>query len=185
MNKTLIVAALMALSVPALAEEKVTTVGCAPDNPYFKAYMGMTNEMFIPRNSKVAPKFYADEFISHNQDRGGGKATKLSIKRMETLYDESFHTYGKRTYENELIVCSENYVVARVVMEATMTGPMGDQPATGRTARTSATDIYKFNKDAKVIERWGNADNIGQLWQLGLKLPPAPPGMGPVDEPKK
>jgi predicted ester cyclase len=183
MKRALLTATAMLMAVPAMAAEP-TLVGCAPDNPYFKAYMGMTNEMFIPRNSKVAPKFYAAEFVSHNQDRGGGKATKLPLSRMETLYEESFKTFGERTYENELIICSENYVVARVVMESKMTGPMGDQPATGRTARISATDIYKFNKEAKVIERWGNADNIGQLWQLGLKLPPPPPGMGPV-EPKK
>ncbi|MBL8628444.1 MAG: ester cyclase [Rhodospirillaceae bacterium] len=174
-----------AFAVPALAAETTTLVGCAPDNPYFKAYMGMTNEMFIPRDGMVAKKFYADEFISHNQDRGGGTATKINVSRMEHLYEESFKTFGKRTYENEVIICSENYVIARVAMESTMTGPMGDQPATGKTARISATDIYKFGKDAKVIERWGNADNVGQLWQLGLKLPPPPPGMGGAEAPKK
>ncbi|MBL8642834.1 MAG: hypothetical protein JNK21_02790, partial [Rhodospirillaceae bacterium] len=56
---------------------------------------------------------------------------------------------------------------------------------TGKTARISATDIYKFNKDAKVIERWGNADNVGQLWQLGLQLPPPPPYMTVGAPPKK
>jgi len=64
-------------------------------------------------------------------------------------------------------------LIARVVLTSKMTGAMGAQAATGKTARISATDIYKF-KDGKVVERWGNADNVGQLWQLGLQLPPAP-----------
>jgi hypothetical protein len=44
-------------------------------------------------------------------------------------------------------------------------------------ARISAIDIYKFDARAKVVERWGDADNISMLWQLGLKLPPPPPGV--------
>jgi predicted ester cyclase len=166
-------AAMMAMAGAAAAE---TVVGCAPDNVNFKAYMGMTNEMFIPRNGDVAPKFYSAEFISHNQDRGGGTKTKVTAEQMKKVYEESYKTFGERGYENELILCSGDYVIARVVLISKMTGPMGAQAATNKTARISATDIYKF-KDGKVIERWGNADNVGQLWQLGLQLPPPPPYM--------
>ncbi len=172
MNKLILAATAIMFAAPAMAED-ATFVGCDAKNPNYIAYMGMTNEMFIPRNSKVAPKFYASEFISHNQDRGGGTKTPMKVERMLTMYDESFKTFGERTYENELVICQGDYVVARVAMTSKMTGPMGAQPATGKTARISATDIYKF-KDGKVVERWGNADNVGQLWQLGLQLPPAP-----------
>jgi len=171
MKTMLLMSAAMFLAAPAVAAE--TVVGCAPDNVNFKAYMGMTNEMFIPRNGEVAPKFYASEFISHNQDRGGGTKTKISVEQMKKVYEESYKTFGERSYENELILCAGDYVVARTVLTSKMTGPMGGQAPTNKTARISATDIYKF-KDGKVIERWGNADNIGQLWQLGLQLPPAP-----------
>jgi predicted ester cyclase len=105
---------------------------------------------------------------------------KVTVENMKRVYEESYKTFGARGYENELILCAGDYVVARTVLTSKMTGPLGDQPATNRTARISATDIYKF-EGGKVIERWGNADNIGQLWQLGLKLPPAPPGMAPKD----
>lgn len=172
MNKLILAATAIMFAAPAMAED-ATFVGCDAKNPNYIAYMGMTNEMFIPRNSKVAPKFYASEFISHNQDRGGGTKTPMKVERMLTMYDESFKTFGERTYENELVICQGDYVIARVAMTSKMTGPMGAQPATGKTARISATDIYKF-KDGKVVERWGNADNVGQLWQLGLQLPPAP-----------
>jgi predicted ester cyclase len=172
MRKALFVMAAMSIGAPALAETG-TFVGCDPNSANYKAYIGMTNEMFIPRNGAVASKFYAPEFISHNQDRGGGTAAKLKVEMMRNLYDESFKTFGERSYENELVICQGDYVIARVVMVSKMTGPMGAQAATGKTARISATDIYKF-KDGKVIERWGNADNVGQLWQLGLQLPPPP-----------
>ena len=172
MKNLLLAASAILLTGPAMAEGG-TFVGCDAKNPNYIAYMGMTNEMFIPRNSAVAPKFYAPEFISHNQDRGGGTKTPMKVERMATMYDESFKTFGERKYENELVICQGDYLIARVVLTSKMTGAMGAQAATGKTARISATDIYKF-KDGKVVQRWGNADNVGQLWQLGLQLPPAP-----------
>jgi predicted ester cyclase len=181
MKLALVYVSAFAVSGLAVAAEP-TVVGCDANNPNYKAYLGMTNEMFIPRNGAVAPKFYAPEFISHNQDRGGGTRTKVTVEQMKRVYEESYKTFGERQFENELIICQGDYVVARVVLTSKMTGPLGDQPATGKTARISATDIYKF-KDGTVIERWGNADNVGQLWQLGLKLPPPPPymaGPGPA-----
>jgi predicted ester cyclase len=54
-----------------------------------------------------------------------------------------------------------------------MTGPLGSQPATGRMARTTAIDNFRF-EDGKVAERWGNSDGVGLLQQLGLQLPPSP-----------
>lgn len=151
-------------------------VGCTPDNPYLKAYLGMTKEIFVPRDVTPIPKYYPEEFISHNQDAGGSGTTKVTLAMMKRLYDFSFKVFGERNIENEMIICQGEYVIARTVITSKMTGAWGDQPATHRTARISATDIYRFNADIKVIERWGDADNISMLWQLGLKLPPPPPG---------
>lgn len=177
MKPVLPVLALLACLAGAAAQAaEPTLVGCTPDNPYYKAYLGMTNEMFVPRNAEVAGKFYADEFISHNQDAGGGGRNKVTLAMMKRLYEGSSKTYGERSFENEMIICQGEYVTARTVLTSRMTGPLGDQPATNRVARISAIDIYKFNAQAKVIERWGDADNVGMLWQLGLKLPPPPPG---------
>lgn len=177
MKKLVLAAAVAMMATPAMATEII----CEPNNPNLKAYMGMTNEMFIPRNAQVAGKFYASEFISHNQDKGGGTKMKITVEQMKKVYEESYKTFGERSYENELILCAGDFVVARTILTSKMTGPMGEQAPTGKTSRISATDIYKFNKDNKVIERWGNADNIGQLWQLGLKLPPAPAYMNDGD----
>ncbi len=167
--------ALLAAAGAAQAAEPVL-VGCAPDNPYYKAYIGMTNEIFVPRNVEPIPKYYPEEFISHNQDAGGSGTTKVTLAMMKRLYDFSFKVFGERNIENEMIICQGEFVIARTVITSKMTGAWGEQPATNRTARISATDIYRFNAQVKVIERWGDADNLSMLWQLGLKLPPPPPG---------
>lgn len=173
----LALAAALAAAPPAVAQQATPplVVGCTPDNPNYKAYLGMTEEMFVPRNAAVAGKFYADEFYSHNQDAGGGGKNRVTLAMMKRLYDETSKSFGERRFENELILCQGEYVIARTVLISKMTGTYGGQPPTGRTARISAIDIYKFNAQAKVVERWGDADNVSMLWQLGLQLPPPPP----------
>jgi predicted ester cyclase len=146
-------------------------IACASDNPNLKAYLDMTERMFIPRDASVAAEFYAPQFISHNQDSGGGDSVTLTPARFKEVYAMSKRTYGERGFRNDLIICGGDYVVARVTMTSKMTGPMGEQAPTGKTAVVSATDTYRF-KDGKVVERWGNNDGVGMLQQLGLQLPP-------------
>ncbi len=168
----------LALCVADRAAAAEPRIACAPDNPNLKAYLAMTDRMFIPRDASVAAEFYAPQFISHNQDSGGGDRVTLTPARFKEVYEMSRRTYGERSFRNDLIICGGDYVVARVTMTSKMTGPMGNQAATGKTAIVSATDTYRF-KDGKVIERWGNNDGVGMLQQLGLQLPPvrasAPP----------
>jgi predicted ester cyclase len=163
---------LLALPVAGAAE---TRIACAPDDPKLKAYLAMTARMFVPRDASVAAEFYAPQFVSHNQDSGGGTSTTMTPARFKEVYEASKRTFGERGFRNDLIICGGDYVVARVTMTSKMTGPMGGQPPTGRTAVVSATDTYRF-ENGKVVERWGNNDGVSMLQQLGLKLPPAMPG---------
>ncbi len=167
-------ATLACLALPLAAAAAEPRIQCAKNDPNLKAYLGMTEKMFIPRDASVAAQFYAPEFVSHNADSGGGSATKLTPETFKRVYEGSNRTFGERGFQNDLILCAGPYVIARVIMTSKMTGPMGGQAATGTTARTSAIDIYRF-ENGKVVERWGNNDGIGMLWQLGLPLPPAPP----------
>lgn len=165
-----------ATAAPALAAEPAaaTRIACAPDDPNLKTYLEMTEKMFVPRDHTPAARYYAPQFVSHNQDSGGGESTTLTPARFKEVYEASKRTFGERGFRNDLIICGGDYVVARVTMTSKMTGPMFGQPPTGKTAVVSATDTYRF-KDGKVVERWGNNDGISMLQQLGVQLPPAMP----------
>ena len=149
-------------------------IACAPGNPNLKVYLDMTERMFIPRDASVAAQFYAPQFVSHNQDTGGGDSVTLTPARFKEVYEYSRLSFGERGFRNDLIICGGDYVVARVTMTSTMTGPLGGQAPTGKTAVVSATDTYRF-KDGKIVERWGNNDGVSMLQQLGLSLPQARP----------
>jgi predicted ester cyclase len=172
----LVAGALLAQPVASAAE---TRIACAPDDPKLKAYLAMTERMFIPRDASVAAEFYAPRFVSHNQDSGGGDSTMMTPERFKEVYEGSKRTFGERGFRNDLIICGGDFLVARVTMTSKMTGPMGGQAPTGKTAVVSATDTYRF-EGGKVVERWGNNDGVSMLQQLGLQLPPAAPKAAPA-----
>jgi predicted ester cyclase len=167
------IAGCLLLALPAVGAGE-TRIACAPDDPKLKAYLAMTERMFVPRDASVAAEFYAPQFVSHNQDSGGGTSTTMTPARFKEVYEGSKRTFGERGFRNDLVICGGDFLVARVTMTSKMTGPMGGQPPTGKTAIVSATDTYRF-ENGKVVERWGNNDGVSMLQQLGLPLPPAMP----------
>ncbi len=164
--------ALMSGAVSA-ADAARTEIQCPKGDPNLKTYLAMSELMFAPRDASVAARFYAPQFVSHDSDAGGGGARTLTPAHFQKVYEAAKRTYGERSYHDDMILCAGPFLVVRVSMTYRMTGPLGAQASTGRTARTSAIDVFRF-ADGKVVERWGNNDGVGLLRQLGLQLPPAP-----------
>jgi len=76
--------------------------------------------------------------------------------------------------EVEAVVAEGDMVVSRYVATATDTvGYMG-MPATGKTMRTSAMQMFRF-ANGKIIESWAARDDLGTLRQLGHLALPGPP----------
>ncbi len=68
--------------------------------------------------------------------------------------------------EIEAMVAEGDMVVSRYTVTATDTrGYMGKAP-TGKTIRTSAIQMFRFN-GGKIVESWAARDDLGTLRQLG------------------
>lgn len=62
-------------------------------------------------------------------------------------------------------------VVLRAITEGTHTGPFLGSPPTGRHAKWSYIDIYRF-VDGKIVEHWDETNQMDLMQQLGLVPPP-------------
>jgi steroid delta-isomerase-like uncharacterized protein len=73
----------------------------------------------------------------------------------------------------EDMIAEGDKVVARVRLSGTHQGEsMGIDPAGNRVTITGI-DILRINADGKIMERWGNFDDLGMMQQLGVMEPPS------------
>ena len=143
-------------------------VHCAGNAANQEAVEEMTEVLFNKRDADQAPRYYASTIIAHNTDGGGNVGvTQVPITRMQTMWRGFNVSMPDRKLVNDLILCSGDTVTVRTTVTGTMTGPMNGMQPTGKSFTMSAIDIYRF-KDGKVVERWGNADGMSMMSQLGL-----------------
>ena len=73
----------------------------------------------------------------------------------------------------EDMIAEGDKVVARVRMSGTHQGEFMGIDATGNRVTITGIDILRVNADGKIMERWGNFDDLGMMQQLGVMEPPS------------
>ncbi len=68
--------------------------------------------------------------------------------------------------EVDRILAEDDHVAVRVVIGGTHQGPLLGVAPTGQSVTITATDIVRI-ENGKVVEHWGNMDELGLLRQLG------------------
>lgn len=160
-------------AAPAAAAAKKPVISCEGNEKNLKTYLEIHKVLFMERDSTRVGEFYAPEVISHNLDSGGGSARPVKNADMAAMWAASKKHDPKRVLADDLILCSGPYVIVRTTMHGSDNfGYEGNKP-TGKSYSISATDIYRF-ENGKVVERWGNADLVSMLKQIGYKMTPPP-----------
>ncbi len=145
-----------------------TEIACEGHEELLNHYLGMHDVLFMQRDTTRIGEFYAPEFLSHNQDEGGGSVTKIDHEQMKDMWERSKENDPGRLLINDLIICTDQFVVARVTLKgSSVVKPRDGSEPERRPYTASAIDIYRI-KDGKVVERWGNSDMVSILRQLGL-----------------
>ena len=69
------------------------------------------------------------------------------------------------------MVADEDNVAIAYTVTGTQKGPFQGIPASGKKIKARGVQIAKFNKDGKIIERWGSSDEMGIMQQIGVSKP--------------
>ncbi len=85
--------------------------------------------------------------------------------------------------EVEDVIAEGNKVAIRYTATATDTEGFMGRPPTGKTTRTPAIQIFRFDGD-KIVESWAVRDDLGTLRQLGHLPAASPNGNGVAGVPK-
>lgn len=108
-----------------------------------------------------------DEFMAPNYARypvgPGEPLDRVGQKQRILAFRKAFPDLH---FNIEDLIAADNTVVFRMVMRGTHQGEFAGIPATDKEVTMSIIDIARF-ADGKVVEHWGNRDDLGLLQQIG------------------
>lgn len=71
----------------------------------------------------------------------------------------------------EMLIAEGNKVATYATYSGTLSGPMGEFPATGKSVESKFLTFFRIEED-RIAEMWVEWDNMSMLTQLGLFPPP-------------
>ncbi len=174
MRYLFIAAILLAFSAPPThAQDPKPAIHCPGSQKNLQTYLKIHDILFMQRDASRVAEFYGPEIISHNVDSGGGSVRKVTPEQMGAMWTASKRNNPERRLVDDLILCSGDYVIVRTSVHAQDNVGVAGNPPTHKPYVISGIDIYRFEK-GKVVERWGNADLMSMIQQLGFTVVPKP-----------
>jgi steroid delta-isomerase-like uncharacterized protein len=111
-------------------------------------------------------EIFGPDYVDHAAPPGlppGRDGLKVNVGMFRTAFPDLHFTVEEMIAEGEL-------VVTRRALTGTHRDELFGIPPTGKQVRISGIDISRV-VDGRVVEHWGNEDDLGMLQQLGV-IPP-------------
>jgi steroid delta-isomerase-like uncharacterized protein len=122
------------------------------------------DEIINRANLEMADEFIADGFVDHNPVAPGLPGGREGVRQTFAMFHSGLPDMHV-TVEDQ--IAEGGTVVSRLRFRGTHKGEfIGIQP-TGKKLNISVIDVITL-KDGKAIERWGQADLLGVMQQLGV-----------------
>lgn len=174
MMKRMLVATLATLSttavLPAMAKPQAKPEMAASAATITQFYDVVVNQGHVDQlNRFCAASFVEHQMMSPDQAPGLEGVKKGFQDLRQAFPDLKFHV--------DDIIRSGDKAVVRYTMTGTNKGSFMGMPPSGKSVKTTGIDVMRF-AGGKVVEHWGNSDDLGMMQQLG-----AMPNGGP--EPTK
>jgi steroid delta-isomerase-like uncharacterized protein len=110
-----------------------------------------------------------EDFKRHCQATPDAKVN--SVEDFINLQKSFISSMPDQKVTTKMLIAEGDKVAAYAVYSGTMSGPMGEFPATGKTAELNFMTIFRIS-EGRIAEIWVEWDNIAMLSQLGLFPPP-------------
>lgn len=138
----------------------------------------LTEHVWNRRALDRIPEFYAPDYTADYRPLAPLREGHAAIQGMVERAWQAFSDYHEELHD---LVAEGPYVVARVAVSGTHTGPWGLLPATGKRVLFEEIVILEL-REGKVVRQRGIPDHLTALRQLGFfPLPAATRSMPPDD----
>ncbi|MBI4788262.1 MAG: ester cyclase [Chloroflexi bacterium] len=128
----------------------------------------MLDEVINQNHPERIKDYFAPDYVER-ATAPGVPPTREGVIQTVTMLRAAFPDFR---YTVDDTLCDGDLVASRVTGHGTMMGTLQGMPATGKHASWPELHVVRLNQDGKIVEHWGNVDQLGMMAQLGLA--PAP-----------
>jgi steroid delta-isomerase-like uncharacterized protein len=110
-----------------------------------------------------------DEIVAPNSvDHDPAPGQVQGPEGYKVMFGELRAAFPDLHVEVEHLVATDDELAFAYVITGTHLGPLMGQPPTGKKVSYRGMQISRFDRNGKLVERWGSSDELGMLRQLGL-----------------
>ena len=128
----------------------------------------MVERVFNRHDPSAVREYFAEDVVDHNPGPGQGPG----VEGVEQMLAMCLQAFPDMTFAVDEMITSGDRVTLRWTTEGTHLGDFLGIPRTHRRVATTGIEIYRIEA-GRIVERWGNLDQVTLLQQLGA-LRPAP-----------
>src|SRR5262249_30245180 len=124
-------------------------------------------EVFNQGKVAMIDRYIAANGIDHQMPPGQGNGPE-GVKKMVADFRKAFPD-GHFTIDD--VIADGDKVVVRSTFRGTQKGPLMGVPASGKPVKMTGIDIIRC-AGGKMVEHWGNEDDLGLMTQIGAFTAP-------------
>jgi predicted ester cyclase len=132
----------------------------------------LLEEVFNRGNISLVDELFAPDFVEHEELPPGIPPGREAVKQLSSMFRSAFPDF-KVTIDD--ITAEGDKVVVRGIWSGTHKGEFMGIAPTGKSASFGVIDIVRI-AGGKVVEHWGQMDNLRMMQQLGVIPTPGQAG---------
>jgi NAD(P)-dependent dehydrogenase (short-subunit alcohol dehydrogenase family) len=145
----------------------------SPDDQHYderaRALIRIGREAIAVENNDALDAYFADDFVLH------GPTGDVSFPELKSFFAAMRQTFTGFICERREIITKGDFAAALTTMSGTFdkrfeATPVGPIEPNGVVMTLELVNLFRFNKEGKLVEEWVQYDNFGFLQQLGVKL---------------
>src|SRR5262245_47070541 len=124
------------------------------------------DEVWNGGDVEVAREVFADDYVRHDLRPTSAAPGGAGMAAIARAFRQAFPDIRM---EVDVLLAEGHLVAARWTTTGTFTGTWGDIAPTGRRARFSGVNIFRF-AGGRVVELWNHRDDLGLMQQVGAEV---------------
>lgn len=126
-------------------------------------YRRFIEECFVGGNMAVVDEMIAADAVDHQAPPGVAQGAE-GVKQFLSMFRSAFPDLQATV---DQMIAEGDTVAARFTMSGTHQGELFGIPPTGKRIEITGIDVVRF-ENGKMVEHWGNQDDLGMMQQLGV-----------------